>query len=155
MKLAYIYIQSHKGLENIEIPINSSHKCSYAFGKLTLEFCPCVLDYYQGLHCSAIIGKNGVGKSTILDFLEVAYRGTDSSGIIVWFDTKTEKYYVCPINLYLTEVSVISPQDFVVEKNISLIIKRHKIKLIKANNLTGVESNDFASKKRSNACIHS
>lgn len=154
MKLAYIYIQSHKGLENIEIPINGSHKCSYASGKLTLEFCPSELDYYQGLHCSAIIGKNGVGKSTILDFLEVAYRGTDSSGIIVWFDTKTEKYYVCPINLYVTEVSVISLQDFVVEKNISLIIKRHKIKLIKANNLTGVESNDFASQRRSNTFIH-
>ena len=154
MKLAYIYIQSHKGLENIAIPINGSHKCSYASGKLTLEFCPSELDYYQGLHCSAIIGKNGVGKSTILDFLEVAYRGTDSSGIIVWFDTKTEKYYVCPINLYVTEVSVISLQDFVVEKNISLIIKRHKIKLIKANNLTGVESNDFASQRRSNTFIH-
>ena len=29
MKLAYIYIQSYKGLENIEISINGSHEFYY------------------------------------------------------------------------------------------------------------------------------
>ncbi|MEZ9526621.1 AAA family ATPase [Enterovibrio norvegicus] len=154
MKLAYIYIQSHKGLENIDIPINGSHKCSYTSGKLNLSFFSSELDYYQGLHCSAIIGKNGVGKSTILDFLEVSYHGTDSSGIIVWFDTKKEKYHICPINQYINENSVFSCHKFVIEKDISSFIKRHKIKLVKANNLTGVESNDFATKRKSNIFVH-
>ncbi|WP_318472130.1 AAA family ATPase [Photobacterium leiognathi] len=154
MKLSYIYIKNHKGLENINIPINSYHECSYSAEKLKLKFTPSELDYYQGLHCSAIIGKNGVGKSTILDFLEVSYRGTDSSGIIVWFDKKTDKYYICPINLYINEKEVVTKKEFIIEKNISMFIKRNKIKLIKANNLTGVESNDFTTTRKSNLFVY-
>ncbi|MDE1358952.1 ATP-binding protein [Vibrio aestuarianus] len=154
MKLAFLHVNNHKALENIDIPINSSHKCSYSNNKLTLKFSPDKLDYYQGLDCSAIIGKNGVGKSSILEFLEVAYEGTDSSGIIVWFDNKKEKYHVCPINLYIEESSVVSNQDYTLEKDISKLIKRQKLKLIKANNLTGVEANDFATKRKSNSFIY-
>jgi energy-coupling factor transporter ATP-binding protein EcfA2 len=154
MKLAYIYIQNHRALENIDIPINSSHKSSYSNGKLSLQFSPSELDYYQGLECSAIIGKNGVGKSTILDFLEVAHEGTDSSGIIVWFDSKKEKYYICTINLYIDENSILSNKDYIFEKDLSKLAQRHKIKLIKANNLTGVETNDFSTKRKSNSFIY-
>ncbi|WCN09881.1 AAA family ATPase [Marinomonas mediterranea] len=154
MKLAFLHVSNHKALENIDIPINSSHKCSYSDNKLTLQFSPDKLDYYQGLDCSAIIGKNGVGKSTILDFLEVSYEGTDSSGIIVWFDSKKEKYHICTINLYIDENSIVSNQDYILEKDLSNLAKRHKIKLIKANNLTGVETNDFSTKRKSNSFIY-
>lgn len=154
MKLAYLYIENHRALENIDIPINGSHKCKYLNEELTLNFCPNELDYYRGLECSAIIGKNGVGKSTILDFIEVAYGGTDSSGIIVWFDSSNKKYHICAINLYLNEKSVLSNEDYVFEKDISKLTKRHKIKLIKANNLTGVETNDFSIKRKSNSFIY-
>ncbi|MDT3280680.1 AAA family ATPase [Shewanella scandinavica] len=154
MKLAYLYIENHRALENIDIPINGSHKCKYLNEELTLNFCPNELDYYRGLECSAIIGKNGVGKSTILDFIEVAYGGTDSSGIIVWFDSSNKKYHICAINLYLNEKSVLSNEYYVFEKDISKLTKRHKIKLIKANNLTGVETNDFSIKRKSNSFIY-
>jgi len=154
MKLAFLHIHNHRALENIDIPINGSHKCKYSSDQLNLQFCSNELDYYQGLECSAIIGKNGVGKSTILDFLEVAYEGTESSGIIVWFDSTTEKYHICAINLYLNENSVLSNQNYTFEKDLSKFAKRHKVKLIKANNLTGVETNDFSIKRRSNSFIY-
>lgn len=154
MKLSFLHINNHKALENIDIPINSSHKCSYSDNKLALQFSPDKLDYYQGLDCSAIIGKNGVGKSTILDFLEVSYEGTDSSGIIVWFDNKKENYHICAINLYIDEDSIVSNREYILEKDLSNLAKRHKIKLIKANNLTGVETNDFSAKRKSNSFIY-
>lgn len=154
MELAYIYIQNHKALVDLNIPIKGSHKCNFSSGKLTLEFLPSELDYYKGLNCSAIIGKNGVGKSTILDFLEVAYSGTDSSGIIVWFDNTIKKYHICTINLYINDSSVVSDKDYVFDNDFIRFTKRHKIKLIKANNLTGVENNDFSIKKKSNSFIY-
>ncbi|OBY73713.1 AAA family ATPase [Acinetobacter gyllenbergii] len=154
MKLAYIYIQSHKVLENINIPINGSHKCKYLNNRLTLSFHPNELDYYEGIDCSAIIGKNGVGKSTILNFLEEAYDGTDSSGIIVWFNNTTKKYHICAINIYIDDNSIVSNQDYIFEKNFSNFTKKNKIKLLKANNLTGIETNDFLPKRKSNSFIH-
>ncbi|MBQ4838701.1 AAA family ATPase [Pseudoalteromonas luteoviolacea] len=153
MKLAFIHIVNHKALEEIDIPINSSHKCHYSKEKLFLQFDPSDLDYYEGLDCSAIIGKNGVGKSTILDFLEVAYEGTESSGIIVWYSSKNKKYHICSVNLYLDKDSIVSNQDVTFEENFPVFSKRHKLKLIKANNLTGVEANEFSSKRRSNSFI--
>lgn len=154
MKLAFLYIENHKALENIDIRINSSHNCNYFKGKLTLQSSPSELDYYQGLDCSAIIGKNGVGKSTILDFIEVAYQGTESSGIIVWFDDANEKYHICTINIHLDENLIVSNKDFVLEENLSKLVKRYKIRLIKANNLTGVETNDFSARRESNPFIY-
>lgn len=154
MKLAYIYIQNHRVLQNIDIPISGSHKCSYSGEKLLLNFCPNDLNYYQGVDCSAIIGKNGVGKSTILDFLEVAYEGTDSSGIIVWFDNSKKKYHICAINLYLNENLIQSNYDYVLEHDSSTLIKRNNIKLVKANNLTGVENNDFLRKRKNKSFIY-
>ncbi|WP_373948350.1 AAA family ATPase [Vibrio pomeroyi] len=154
MKLAFLHIQNHRALENIDIPINGSHKCNYSSDQLNLQFCSNELDYYQGLECSAIIGKNGVGKSTILDFLEVAYEGTDSSGVIVWFESTTETYHIFPINLYINESSISSNKNYTIEKDLSKFVKRHKIKFIKANNLTGVETNEFSIKRRSNSFIY-
>lgn len=154
MKLAYIYIQNHRVLENIDIPISGSHKCSYSDEKLFLNFFPNDLNYYQGVDCSAIIGKNGVGKSTILDFLEVAYEGTDSSGIIVWFDNSEKKYHICAINLYLNENSIQSNQDYILERDLLTLTKRNKVKLVKANNLTGVENNDFLRKRKNNSFVY-
>ena len=154
MKLAYLYIQEHKALKDIDIPINGSHKCHYENELLTVRFTSNNLDYYQGLDCSAIIGKNGVGKSTILDFIEAAYSGTDSSGMIVWFDSSTSNYHICLVNMYLKTSSVLSNHDFVFEDDLSRFVHRHKIKLVKANNLTGVEANDFSVKRKANSFIY-
>jgi hypothetical protein len=55
MKLAYLYIEEHKVLKSINIPINGNHKCDYSTGSLTLKVSHNNLDYYNGLSCSAII----------------------------------------------------------------------------------------------------
>jgi predicted ATPase len=154
MKLAYLYIKEHKVLKNINIPINSEYKCHYSNENLTLKTNANSFDYYQGLSCSAIIGKNGVGKSTILDFIETAYSGTDSSGIIVWFDSVTSKFHICPVNIFLSPSSISSHNEYVLEDDLSIFVKQHKIKLIKANNLTGVEANDFSLNRKSNKFIY-
>ena len=154
MKLAYLYIEEHKVLKNIHIPINSDHKCKYSEEIFTLKTNKSTLNYYDGLSCSAIIGKNGMGKSTILDFIETAYTGTDSSGIVVWYDNTASKYHICPINIYLNQSSVSTKCQFVIEDNLSTFVKRHKIKLVKANNLTGLEANDFSVKHKASSFVY-
>lgn len=154
MKLAYLYIEEHRVLKSIHIPINSEHKCNYSEESLTLKAQNNTLNYYQGVNCSAIIGKNGVGKSTILDFIETAYTGTESSGIIVWFDKITSKYHICPINTYLSPPSVSTTHEFVIEDDLSKFVTRNNIKLVKANNLTGLEANDFLVKSKASSFVY-
>ena len=147
MKLAYIFIAEHKILNNIDIPINGDHVGNYSNGTLTLKEKSDRVDYYNGLSCSAIIGKNGVGKSTILNFIESSYETTDSSGLIVFFDSISSKYHICPINFSLNEECINSSTECVIDPDYRLFINRNKIRLVKSNNLTGVEESAFESRK--------
>ena len=154
MQLAYLYIVEHKVLQNIGIPINGEHQCSFSRGELTLEKKSNRVDYYNGLNCSAIIGENGAGKSTILNFIESSYKITDSSGIIVFFDPNKSKYHIFPINIDLKENKVNSAIDYTIGDNYKYFINRNKIKLVKVNNLTGVEESTFNNKKERNSFVH-
>ena len=154
MQLAYLYIVEHKVLQNIGIPINGEHQCSFSRGELTLEKKSNRVDYYNGLNCSAIIGENGAGKSTILNFIESSYKITDSSGIIVFFDPDKSKYHIFPINIDLKENKVNSAIDYTINDNYKYFISRNKIKLVKVNNLTGVEESTFNNKKERNSFVH-
>ena len=154
MKLAYIFIAEHKILNNIDIPINGDHVGSYLNGTLILKEKADRVDYYNGLSCSAIIGKNGVGKSTILNFIESSYETTDSSGLIVFFDSSSGKYHICPINFTLNEECINSPAECIIEPDYRLFINRNKIRLVKSNNLTGVEESSFGSRKKAGSFIN-
>ncbi|MGI2068177.1 AAA family ATPase [Shewanella sp. MF08487] len=154
MKLAYIFIAEHKILNNIDISINGDHVGNYSNRTLTLKEKANRVDYYNGLSCSAIIGKNGVGKSTILNFIESSYETTDSSGLIVFFDSISGKYHICPINFSLSEECINSSTECVIEPDYRLFINRNKIRLVKSNNLTGVEESSFESRKRTGGFIN-
>ena len=153
MKLAYLYVADHRILSEVGIPISGEHRCHYIDGKLSLGLNEDRVEYYNGLSCSAIIGKNGVGKSTILDFVESSYGATDSSGLIVFFDSENVKYHICPINTYFNDSMVTSGTDFIVESDFKRFVKKHNVKFVKSNNLTGVEESKFKYKKNYNGFV--
>ncbi|HIF9159994.1 TPA: AAA family ATPase [Photobacterium damselae] len=155
MKLVYLYIEDHKAVSNLQLPISSKHTCNYENGVLFLSYNGNdKIDYYNGVCCSAIIGKNGVGKSTILDFVEAANLDTESSGIIVWFDESNESYHICPINIYIAEGKIISTNSSNIHDSFQSFCRKNKIRLVKSNNLTGIESNDFYTKNKYNKFVH-
>lgn len=155
MKLIYLYIENHKAISNLQLPISGQHKCHYENENLSLSHRKDVeLDYYKGVYCSAIIGKNGVGKSTILDFIESANSGTESSGIIIWFDESSKTYHACPINIHLTNDYISSEYPVFCHDDFHSFCRTKKIRLVKSNNLTGIESNDFNTIKNHGKFVH-
>lgn len=88
MKLIHIYIESYKHLEKIDIRLHGGFKCSYIDGCLSIEESPTIETYYDGLSFQAIIGKNGVGKTSILDL--ISSDGTDPNQqlFMVWHNDK-------------------------------------------------------------------
>ena len=127
MKLVYLYIEEHKAISNLQLPISSKHTCNYENDALFLSSSGTdEIDYYNGVYCSAIIGKNGVGKSTVLDFIESANLGTESSGIIVWFDESNESYHICPINIYIDADKVISTSSASIHDSFQSFVEKIK-----------------------------
>ena len=97
-------------------------------------------DYYHGRYCSALIGPNGVGKSSILDILDALDGTSDSQAIILFFDDATNKYYICSINTPSAEITDISSdKDFELVENNQQFLSEHDINFVKINSIS---SND-------------
>ncbi|MDO8336151.1 MAG: ATP-binding protein, partial [Candidatus Saccharibacteria bacterium] len=101
MKLIHVYIAAHKSVRDLNVSLAGSAKCFVENNYLEIRRRRDTSDYYHGYHCSAIIGANGVGKSSVLDFIESCYFLTDSSGLLVFFSEAHESLHVCTINLEL------------------------------------------------------
>ncbi len=101
MELVFVYVCEHKILENIGVSISSRFKSSYERGLLKIEENDKRIDsYYDGVLINAIIGKNGVGKSSLLEFIESSFYDTDSSGFLVWYDKKMDNIHLLLVNFH-------------------------------------------------------
>jgi len=99
MKLIFSHIIEHKILQDISIPFSSEFNCSYDGQTLSIEENPDYLpNYYEGLKISAIIGTNGSGKTSILEFIENSTLYNESRGIIVWFREKDRCFAIQTVN---------------------------------------------------------
>lgn len=148
MKLAYIWINEHKVLKNIQLIIDSSLNCDYKNGALTINRNKSATEYYNGVSISAIIGKNGTGKSTVLEFLEDSASGGNSSGIIVWYDD-AKSIYICPVNIYIKKTNILTTQKYSIIDNYQEFLKIKNISLIKSSNLTDANRLDVIKKRKS------
>ncbi|EPT9249650.1 AAA family ATPase [Photobacterium damselae] len=154
MKLVYMYVEQHNVLEDIGVGLSSGHKVTFKCQRLSLEIVESNLNYYHGIQSSAIVGKNGTGKSTLLDFIESSYETTDSSGFFIWFNEKEKTYHLCPINFNVDSIKIESTHIVKVNNNYRNFLNYHKVRLIKANNLSGGESSSISRRARKNVFSH-
>ncbi|QMR77604.1 AAA family ATPase [Enterobacter sp. RHBSTW-00175] len=148
MKLAYIWISEHKVLKNIQLSIDSSCYCDFKDGNLTIRKNESAKSYYNNVSISAIIGKNGTGKSTVLEFLEDSVSGGNSSGIIVWYDD-SGSVFVCPVNFYIKSTDVLTTENFSVIDDYQDFLSANYISLIKSSNLTDANRLEVIKKNKS------
>jgi predicted ATP-dependent endonuclease of OLD family len=137
MKLIHIYVNEHKILQNINVAISSGFDCHFSNGLLKIEKKNSLKEYYLNVHCTALIGQNGVGKSSLLEFIESCYSISDSSGLLVWHDDLNDKYHICPINCHIDKV--VSDDVHSIENSPVSFLNKNKIRLVKSNNLAGLE----------------
>ncbi|QLE85412.1 AAA family ATPase [Shewanella sp. Scap07] len=99
MKLIFAHVVDHKVLQNISIPFSSQFIVTYKHEVLTIKDNPDYLpEYYDGVDITAIIGVNGSGKTSILEFIEQSFGYTESSGFIVWFNEKERAFEIQDVN---------------------------------------------------------
>ncbi|MHA6196958.1 AAA family ATPase [Pseudomonas wadenswilerensis] len=137
MKLIHIFIDSHKSIRSLHVSLGGPYCVDTTSDKMHIRTRADTTAYYRDHHCSAIIGANGVGKSSILDFIETSLYMTDSVGILFFFDDSDHSLHACCINMDLPETlskTVASHdglEDFAYE---------HNIRIVKINNITEAQS---------------
>lgn len=72
--LCYVYIPEYKGIKDIEIVVDPHYHCHFdrKYKNLSIEKTDRIPDYFWGIgihSLAAIVGDNGVGKSTAVEFI--------------------------------------------------------------------------------------
>ncbi|CAH6895481.1 putative AAA_15 domain-containing protein [Vibrio chagasii] len=138
MKLACIYISYFKDLSDLLVPLNGSFDCQFNEDKiLTLSKREDTSKYYRDIFCSAIIGANGVGKTTILDFLESFVALKEPLGFVVFYDENEKKFKVSDPYKIIEKCQSESVDTEVTAKK---LVKDHNVSLLKINNLSGLDN---------------
>lgn len=139
MKIIFIYISRFRGVSDLSIPISKDYEIIYDESLLELNIKKNdsyhSSNYYNGFNCSAIIGKNGVGKSTILDFIDNLIVKGDVSGFIV-FQDNDEYILLDPMKI----CRLINGDKIKIYYNIRSFLNNFNPKILKVNNLSDIDS---------------
>lgn len=99
MKVLFIWIDNYKGLSNLGLNFSNEYNISFNKDTNTLSI-EDNEDYIEGFfgnkisNLTAIVGKNGVGKSSIISFLLNLVNGIPSEDIIILYEeAKQHKLY--------------------------------------------------------------
>ncbi|MXV30995.1 AAA family ATPase [Aeromonas veronii] len=129
MKLIHIYVESYKHLKNINIRLHGGFKCEHVGGVLSIASSPTIDTYYKGSSFQAIIGKNGVGKTSILDL--ISSDGTDPNQqlFMVWYNDKNE---------YEIHTRYYAPKDVNADKKYKILHEYldGNVRIAKINNIS-------------------
>jgi len=155
MILIHIFIREHKSLKNLNLPITGSFQCSYADRILALNKLQDTSEYYRNHHCSALIGSNGTGKSSILELLDNLTQESESTGIITFFNEDDESYHINLINIKEHEIKKInSDSKFIIHKENYKFLADHSINIIKIDSISNKNLKINAPYQRKNKNIH-
>ena len=137
MKLIHVFIESHKSIRSLNVSLGGPFNLHFTLESVVIERRADTTAYYRGYHCSAIIGANGVGKSSILGFIESALFITDSVGTLVFLNEPDQSLHACCINMELVSTENIEITQHDGLENFALT---HNIKIIKINNVTEAQN---------------
>lgn len=99
MKLVFVYVEEHKVLDKISFITHPLFDVSYIDQKLKVwRKDEKITSYYDGIAIKAIVGKNGCGKSTFLEFIEEGFSYTESSGFMIWLNEDDCSFIIQPVN---------------------------------------------------------
>lgn len=149
MELIYTYIHDYKGLYNLSLPTSSKYKFIHDINYLKIIKHDLSQDYYSDIPCTLILGKNGVGKTSILDFINSFIYDFEGSGYCIW--NEDGKLIITTSNFPLP--SIISDMQTEYIENNEQFFRRNKINLVKINNTIDLKSMLVGRKKKKNTSI--
>lgn len=149
MELIYTYIHNYKGLNKLSLPTSSKFTFSHENNALKVTKKDLSRNYYSDIPCTLILGKNGVGKSSILDFINSFIYDFEGSGYCIW----NENGKLIIITSNCRPPVIFSEMETELVDNNEYFFRRNKVNLIKINNTIDLKSMLVGKKKKKNNSI--
>lgn len=101
MELVYLWVEKYKNIHNQGFSFSSKFDCNYDGENLTIKPKEHVENFFgENINVTAIVGKNGSGKSSILKLLHKALLVWKGKGFAIFINEKNEKFYLCGVENY-------------------------------------------------------
>ncbi|MEQ5122117.1 AAA family ATPase [Morganella morganii] len=149
MELIYTYIHNYKGLNKLSLPTSSKFTFSHENNALKVTKKDLSRNYYSDIPCTLILGKNGIGKSSILDFINSFIYDFEGSGYCIW----NENGKLIIITSNCRPPIIFSEMETELVDNNEYFFRRNKVNLIKINNTIDLKSMLVGKKKKKNNSI--
>lgn len=150
MELVFIYIEEHKILEDFNASFSSKFTVNFSDFSLSIERKEdTTFDYYSGLNIKAIVGQNGTGKSTLLDFIEESCSSySESSGFLIWYDSNNKMFLIHEMNNALKHVRISCCQEYKLVGSNKSFFTKTETKIFKINNMATAGFNGVKRKRK-------
>lgn len=149
MELIYTYIHNYKGLLELSLPTSSKFQFNKSNEILEINRMDMSKDYYADIPCTLILGKNGVGKTSILDFINSFVYDFEGSGYCIWHENN--QFIIITSNFPPPKIKTEMSVEYY--ENTENFFRMHRLSLIKINNTIDLKSMILGRKKRRNSLL--
>ena len=138
MELIFVYVEEYKVLNKMSFVTHPLFNVEFINGEVKIsKKDDRIMGYYNGIAIKAIIGKNGSGKSTALEFIEESFNYTESSGFMVWFNKNDNTFTIQNVNYAIDMLTFDFCYPHSVMKINNKTLKKNNHNIVKINNLSG------------------
>ncbi|MRT02817.1 AAA family ATPase, partial [Ewingella americana] len=130
MELVYLHIEKFRSVRSLSIPLSSKFNFLNTQKKLVIEPIESRDFYYMEIPSTLIVGKNGVGKTSIMEFIDSFIDDFEGSGYCIWYNG-CELMLTCS-NLQPPKIISSLPIKYI--ENNRYFFKKYNLKLVKINN---------------------
>ena len=121
MELVYLWVDSYKNIRNQGFNFSPRFECEFKDGVLTIcdkKKKECKNNEYlenffgKNINITAIVGENGSGKTSLIDFIYTSINVKDKKKFLFLFSDNNQKYYTSNLNLSKINLTVLEKFNF-------------------------------------------